>query len=229
MHFHLPKPLHGWREFVGEVGIIVIGVLLALGAEQVVETLHHRSQVSEMTEKLRVESLDNRRVLDYDLARLREWVVASDRDIAALGGCREPAAAGSLVSLPRTPFFLPGRVAWQGIRDSALLPLMPSRTVDNYWKIDSMIGAFETRMIDLRRSLDKTNGAVEAMRGGGGGGGDRAICNETLMALSEIKQTALSVTQLAGLMRASNEKALAGEHIDVTGNILTPKPRPLIK
>jgi len=39
MHFHLPKPLHGWREFVGEVGIIVIGVLIALGAGQVVESL----------------------------------------------------------------------------------------------------------------------------------------------------------------------------------------------
>ena len=37
MHFHLPKPLHGWREFAGEVGIIVVGVLIALGAEQVVE------------------------------------------------------------------------------------------------------------------------------------------------------------------------------------------------
>ena len=33
MHFHLPKPLHGWREFAGEVGIIVLGVLIALGAE----------------------------------------------------------------------------------------------------------------------------------------------------------------------------------------------------
>ena len=40
MHFRLPKPLHGWREFAGEVGIIVLGVLIALGAEQVVETLH---------------------------------------------------------------------------------------------------------------------------------------------------------------------------------------------
>jgi type IV secretory pathway VirB2 component (pilin) len=36
MDFHLPKPL-GWREFVGEVGIIVLGVLIALGAGQVVE------------------------------------------------------------------------------------------------------------------------------------------------------------------------------------------------
>ena len=45
MHLHLPKPLHGWREFAGEVGIIVIGVLIALGAEQVVETLHWSAQV----------------------------------------------------------------------------------------------------------------------------------------------------------------------------------------
>jgi hypothetical protein len=37
MHFHLPKPLHGWRAFLGEVGIIVVGVLIALAAEQVVE------------------------------------------------------------------------------------------------------------------------------------------------------------------------------------------------
>lgn len=34
-HFHIPRPLHGWREFVGEVGIIVLGVLIALGFEQV--------------------------------------------------------------------------------------------------------------------------------------------------------------------------------------------------
>jgi hypothetical protein len=47
MHFHLPKPLHGWREFAGEVGIIVLGVLIALGAEQVVETLHWRSEIAD--------------------------------------------------------------------------------------------------------------------------------------------------------------------------------------
>ncbi len=38
MHFHLPKPLHGWRAFVGEVGIIVLGILTALGAEQIVRS-----------------------------------------------------------------------------------------------------------------------------------------------------------------------------------------------
>ena len=33
-HFQLPKPLHGWRALFGEVGVIVLGVLIALGAQQ---------------------------------------------------------------------------------------------------------------------------------------------------------------------------------------------------
>jgi hypothetical protein len=40
MHVHLPKALHGWRELLKEVGIIVLGVLIALSAEQAVESLH---------------------------------------------------------------------------------------------------------------------------------------------------------------------------------------------
>jgi hypothetical protein len=45
MLFHLPKPLHGWRAFAGEVGIIVVGVLIALSAEQFVERLRWRGEV----------------------------------------------------------------------------------------------------------------------------------------------------------------------------------------
>jgi hypothetical protein len=61
MHFHLPKPLHGWREFVGEVGIIVVGVLIALSAEQLVENWHWRSEVRESDQRLRAE-------ITYDLS-----------------------------------------------------------------------------------------------------------------------------------------------------------------
>jgi hypothetical protein len=45
MHVRLPKPLHGWRAFVGEVGIIVLGVLIALGFGQVVEEWQWRQEV----------------------------------------------------------------------------------------------------------------------------------------------------------------------------------------
>lgn len=52
MHFSLPKPLHGWRQFAGEVGIIVIGVLIALGAEQLVTSLHWHREVRETDQRL---------------------------------------------------------------------------------------------------------------------------------------------------------------------------------
>ena len=55
MHFHLPKPLHGWREFAGEVGIIVFGVLIALGVEQMVQTIHDRRVAHESRDAIKVE------------------------------------------------------------------------------------------------------------------------------------------------------------------------------
>lgn len=59
MHFHLPKPLHGWREFAGEVGIIVIGVLIALGAEQLIEGLHWKHEVAAERASLLQEATDS--------------------------------------------------------------------------------------------------------------------------------------------------------------------------
>lgn len=53
MHIHLPKPLHGWRALVGEIGIIVVGVLIALSAEQFAEFMHNRGQVRQGEEALK--------------------------------------------------------------------------------------------------------------------------------------------------------------------------------
>jgi hypothetical protein len=64
MHFHLPKPMHGWREFFGEVGIIMLGVLLALGAEQVVEALHWSRETADAREALKAE-------LNHDLGAIQ--------------------------------------------------------------------------------------------------------------------------------------------------------------
>jgi hypothetical protein len=47
MEIHKPKPIHSWREFLKEVGIIVLGVSIALSAEQVVETFHWKNKVAE--------------------------------------------------------------------------------------------------------------------------------------------------------------------------------------
>jgi hypothetical protein len=95
MHFHLPKPLHGWREFAGEVGIIVIGVLIALGAEQAIEAIHQRSEVEQTRAALDAELAHNLAAFDYRLSlepcarsRLNELQSIVDRQghaIAPLG------------------------------------------------------------------------------------------------------------------------------------------------
>ena len=55
MHVHVPKPLHGWKAFFNEIFVIVIGVLIALGLEQVVEWVHWQHQVEEGEGRLRLE------------------------------------------------------------------------------------------------------------------------------------------------------------------------------
>jgi hypothetical protein len=89
VHFHLPKPLHGWRAFVGEVGIIVVGVLIALAAEQVVESWRWKADVAQARESLgqqlayskfdSLERLKNSRCIERKLDRLDDLITASAR------------------------------------------------------------------------------------------------------------------------------------------------------
>src|SRR6185437_16951039 len=52
MDIHKPKPWHGWREFLKEYAIIVVGVLTALGAESLVETMRWSHAVEGSREQL---------------------------------------------------------------------------------------------------------------------------------------------------------------------------------
>lgn len=45
MDIHKPKPWHGWRDFLKEYGIIVLGVLTALAFEETAEALRWRHEV----------------------------------------------------------------------------------------------------------------------------------------------------------------------------------------
>jgi hypothetical protein len=57
--FRLPKPLHGWRIFWGEVGIIVVGVLIAVSAEQLADKFDWAHKVSQAEENMRIEQRDD--------------------------------------------------------------------------------------------------------------------------------------------------------------------------
>jgi hypothetical protein len=75
---HKHGPIRNWREFLKEYGIIVLGVLTALGAEQAVETIHHRTEVRETREALNEE-------LGWNFASFAEAVDRSSCISARLG------------------------------------------------------------------------------------------------------------------------------------------------
>jgi hypothetical protein len=115
VEIHKPKPVHSWREFLKEYAIIVLGVLTALAAEQVVESLRHSADVREMTQKLREESQANLDVIDYDISSTKGAVVALNQAVDALSGGTAP----QLTALPQSPSILtPG---WKIERTGAYL------------------------------------------------------------------------------------------------------------
>lgn len=52
MRFHFFRPRHGWREFIHEVVIVVIGVMLALAGAQLLETLQKKSTAADTRDEV---------------------------------------------------------------------------------------------------------------------------------------------------------------------------------
>lgn len=55
MEVHKPKPVRNWRDFIKEVGSIVLGVSIALGAEQAVEAIHWHYKVRDAAQAMGLE------------------------------------------------------------------------------------------------------------------------------------------------------------------------------
>ena len=142
MHFHLPKPMHGWREFAGEVGVIVLGVLIALGGEQLVQWAHDRNKQHEMLERLFEESRLN-------VAQLR------DRRPAATAFAKEARFATELTK----DHSCPPAEEWAALSSTGFYPQTTLRTS----VYDEVIGAGGLAEIASPRARDAVAGFHSAL------------------------------------------------------------------
>lgn len=211
MHIHLPKPLHSWREFLGEIGIIFIGVLLAIGAEQTIETLHHRSQVHDAIAKLHAESVENRSGLEANVIGLQQSQASVKTDLAALGDCSRASDPTRLVPIGRSMVLVPSNHAWIGVRDSALLPLLPLKVTDSYYKVTTFSDLTIPTMNDVLALRDDAGARVEAIRRGLR---DQALCRDAVIQLLRLQMRQGYFLKLQVAIRQFNEEALRGQHID---------------
>jgi hypothetical protein len=138
MEVHKPKFLHNWREFLVEIGTIVIGVLIALAAEQAAEAVHWHYQAAQAEAAIGGE-------LEADLAQMaeREEIdpcirkrIAELRDKLIQPGTQWKADPQMLASPPptvlpsayRTPSRLWFRNAWQtAVTNDSVSHMSPDR------------------------------------------------------------------------------------------------------
>jgi hypothetical protein len=142
LEVHPPhQTVHTWKDFFIHLATISIGLLIAIGLEQSVEYFHHRHQAAEMAAKLIDEGIENRKVVAYNLAQYEGLNRAMQANIVALLVVKASASPKpfSLTPLPTGRLFTPGDSAWITVRDSALLPIVPTAVVENYWKLELII------------------------------------------------------------------------------------------
>jgi hypothetical protein len=135
MHFRLPKPLHGWRALAGEVGIIVVGVLIALGAQQVAESVHDRQVAGQARENVRAEASMDASFIQSRLASQG----CVERRLAELSVILGKAGEGDLhpqptwISLPPTIPYFTGR--WQAATASGRNSLFSAEEQERFGQL----------------------------------------------------------------------------------------------
>ena len=155
MPIKLPTPLNGWRVFAGEVGVIVLGVLIALGAQQAVDTVQWREEVrrteAALTDELAksvVDAAERHMVNECLLGRTSdliakvsasggEWV-ADPMPLARMGlGTAVPVAGPAAYRTPTRDW---SDHVWQAAKSSGVLTHMPRERVSAYSNIYAVIG-----------------------------------------------------------------------------------------
>jgi hypothetical protein len=197
MHLHLPKPLHGWREFAGEVGIIVIGILIALGGEQLVETWQWNEKVA--AAKGSIESEINSQL---DLSEeVMGFSKCAPLFIDALESAILRHDSGAIAKLHDTqPPFEPR--PW---RSTAWQSAMSTQVADHFDRGELAQYAFMSNSFEDVRLLERSMIAdfADATTGRLGGPSDPATTNFQLAAAERLRSELALQADIAGTQLAT--------------------------
>ena len=148
---HAPhEPIRNWKGFLAHIATITIGLLIAIGLEQCVESLHHIHQRHQLQHDLLEEAKRNRDILTIDL-RLESQAAWFRGALAATKSI--PANGQMAINLPPTPcipgtigangmdaavqtkYFAPSDAVWTTARDAGLIIRLPVEEARMYARL----------------------------------------------------------------------------------------------
>ncbi len=200
MDIHKPKSWHGFREFLKEYLIIVVGVLTALGAEQAVETLHWQHKVAQAEEAMKAELATN---LSY-AAEQRAMNACANRYIDRL----QQSVADNRPDIIRALFKMgapidahPWRLdTWTAALNAQVPDHLTAERVGDYSLVFRFVAAERDQqweMIDLYS---------EAMAGRFGRLGDEGVANDQLKAGDRLRANEARREDITGALLTASRR-----------------------
>jgi hypothetical protein len=130
---HAPhETVHTWRDFFIHIATIVVGLLIAIGLEQVVEFFHHREQATHAREMLAEEIEHNRTLLKQNLYSLRmhEDYLFADLPIIARARAHKLQRTDRVITWH--PYFTFVGASWKTIHESGAAAYFSSDELARY-------------------------------------------------------------------------------------------------
>jgi len=143
------EPIHSWRDFFVHLSTITVGLLIALGLENAVESLHHRDIVSEARENIRREIEQNQEAVKEDLTNLDANENGMKANLAVLRTMeKNPKDTKKHLSylFDWSTF---NESAWLSARDSGALTYMPTDEVQHYADVYDAQGVVTHEATDI--------------------------------------------------------------------------------
>ena len=136
MEIHPPsEPIHNWRDLLIHLGVITIGLFIALSLESLVEYMHHRHIVREARENIRLEIEENHVAAQRDAKNLQDDIDLEQKNIDNIQLLRKhPKDFHGSISNTMS-LTAPQDSAWRTARDSGALTYMPYDEVQRYSNI----------------------------------------------------------------------------------------------
>jgi hypothetical protein len=143
MEIHPPEaPVHSIRDFVVHLLMISLGVLIALGAEGIVEAVHHRHLVAEARANLLAEMRENKSTLDDNLPRLKENEKLLEQSLADLQKLKADRKAKTRDLNLNLNFFTLSDTSWRTAEATGALSLMSYQQANDwagYYDVQTML------------------------------------------------------------------------------------------
>ena len=150
MEVHPPhEPVHSWRDALIHIGLMTVGLFIALMLEGVVEYLHHKELVHQARENIIRELRDNHNNAQRDITDLGH---SGDKIKAGLATLRymqaHRDAKGQTISFTVDVADL-NDSAWRTARDSGALGYMPLDEVQEYASIYGLQEHVNSELLQL--------------------------------------------------------------------------------